>query len=152
MPKPVSFRLQAQAGDALLDSLIAMLVLTVVGIGPIMVTAKALVAQRQATVQQLTSVELREAMQTRGLLMCDEAAPQVRVGDSLVSVGVNCPDRAAVTINGVPLALDGVAIRNLQLSVSAPDWFGGSGTLLLNEVDPESPDASGPSSSGDEPE
>ncbi|WP_123785285.1 hypothetical protein [Pseudazoarcus pumilus] len=124
-----------QSGSALLDALLATLVLTIVGMGPLLVTAKALVAQRQSTVQQLTAVELRELMQMRGVRSCDELGThEVRVGDNVVQVAIDCPERGPVAINGVPLTLSGAAERNVRLSVTAPDWFGGSGKLLLEEV------------------
>lgn len=136
MSMPASCRARRQKGGALLDALVSMLVLVLVGMGPLLMTAKALVAQRQATVQQLTSVELRELMQTRGMRSCDEVGThEVRVGDNVMLVDIDCPSRDAVVVNGVPLTLTGAAEKNLRLSVTAPDWFGGSGTLRLEEVE-----------------
>lgn len=143
--KPVTLHLRKQAGDALLDAMIAMVLAMVVGLGPIYVASRGAVVQTQASYQNMAVVKMRELLATQGPALCG-TTPQITVnkvgaasGDPAVldlAVAVTCSDRPAtgITIGGVSVdpTLTGAA-KTVSLSVTSSTKFGGSGTITITQ-------------------
>lgn len=143
--KPVTLHLRKQAGDALLDAMIAMVLAMVVGLGPMYVASRGAVVQTQASYQNMAVVEMRKLLATQGPALCG-TTPQITVnrvdaasGDPAVldlAVAVTCSDRPAtgITIGGVSVdpTLTGAA-KTVSLSVTSSTKFGGSGTITITQ-------------------
>ncbi len=143
--KPVTLHLRKQAGDALLDAMIAMVLAMVVGLGPLYVASRGAVVQTQASYQNMAVVKMRELLATQGPALCG-TTPQITVnkvgaasGDPAVfdlAVAVTCSDRPAtgITIGGVSVdpTLTGAA-KTVSLSVTSSTKFGGSGTITITQ-------------------
>lgn len=143
--KPVTLHLRKQAGDALLDAMIAMVLVMVVGLGPIYVVSRGAVVQTQASYQNMAVVKMRELLATQGPALCG-TTPQITVnkvgaasGNPAVldlAVAVTCSDRPAtgITIGGVSVdpTLTGAA-KTVSLSVTSSTKFGGSGTITITQ-------------------
>ena len=143
--KPVTLHLRKQAGDALLDAMIAMVLAMVVGLGPIYVVSRGAVVQTQASYQNMAVVEMRKLLATQGPALCG-TTPQITVnkvgapsGNPAVldlAVAVTCSDRPAtgITIGGVSVdpTLTGAA-KTVSLSVTSSTKFGGSGTITITQ-------------------
>lgn len=145
--KPVTLHLRKQAGDALLDAMIAMVLAMVVGLGPMYVASRGAVVQTQASYQNMAVVEMRKLLATQGPALCG-TTPQITVnkvdaasGDPAVldlAVAVTCSDRPAtgITIGGVsvdPTLTGSGAAKTVSLSVTSSTKFGGSGTITITQ-------------------
>ena len=127
---------RSEKGDALLDALIAMVLVLVLGMGSVYVSAKATVSQRQAASQQTASVQLRQRMQASGPALCSAAPTPISVAGSSLAVTATCTDRpdTQVSIGGTAVATMGTAVqKEVRLSVTSAALFGGSGTIAVDQ-------------------
>lgn len=121
-----------QRGDVLLDALIAMLLASIIGLGPAYVAARATVVQTQGGMQNLAAVQMRNLLSQQGTALCD-TSPNIDVGNQTLNVTVECESRAddVVTVQGAPIAMDGTAKNRITLSVTSQALFGGAGTITI---------------------
>ena len=139
--KPVTCHRRQQAGDALLDALIAMLLAMVIGLGPVYVASRGAVAQRQASYQNMAVVEMRKLLAAQGPALCG-TAPTITVSSTAIipvsvmslSVTVSCTTRAStgITIGGQAIDPTGTgSAQTVSLSVTSSAMFGGGGTIAI---------------------
>lgn len=147
--KPITLHRRKQAGDALLDALIAMLLASVVGLGPVYVASRAAVAQTQAAYQNMAVVEMRKLLAAQGPALCvpgttptitvnqvDATAGTTTAVINQLPVTVTCTPRAAtgITIGGVAVdPTSSGAAKTVSLSVTSSEKFGGSGTITITQ-------------------
>lgn len=143
--KPITLHRRKQAGDALLDALIAMVLASVVGLGPVYVASRGAVAQTQAAYQNMAVVEMRKLLAAQGPALCgttptitvnkvDATAGTTTAVINQLPVTVTCTDRAAtgITIGGVAVdPTSSGAAKTVSLSVTSSEKFGGSGTIKI---------------------
>lgn len=140
--KPVTCRRRKQAGDALLDAMIAMLLAMVIGLGPVYVASRGAVAQTQASYQNMAIVEMRDLLAAQGPALCG-TTPQISVISAVTTttvlelpVTVSCTDRPAsgITIGGQAVDPSGSgSAKTVSLSVTSSAKFGGSGTITITQ-------------------
>lgn len=121
-----------QRGDVLLDALVAMLLASIIGLGPAYVAARSTVVQTQGGMQNLAAVQMRNLLSQQGVALCD-TTPNIDVGNQTLSVTVECESRSAdaVTVEGAAITMDGTATNRITLSVSSQPLFGGAGTITV---------------------
>lgn len=85
--KPITLHRRQQAGDALLDALIAMLLASVVGLGPVYVASRGAVAKAQAAYQNMAVVEMRKLLAVHGSALCVEPHTVIIKEDRLNAAG-----------------------------------------------------------------
>lgn len=126
--KPITLHRRKQAGDALLDALIAMVLASVVGLGPVYVASRGAVAQTQAAYQNMAVVEMRKLLAAQGPALCgttptitvnkvDATAGTTTAVINQLPVTVTCTDRAAPELVGstaTPPMVIPVAARSVQ--------------------------------------
>lgn len=125
-----------ERGDALIDAMMAMVLVSIVGIGPVYVSAKATVVQRQSAMQQTASIQLRQLLQGSGPSLCHTAPAPITVAGTSLAVTVTCTDRVnnSIVIDGVAVPTNGTAAeKEIRLSVTSATLFGGSGTVAVDQ-------------------
>lgn len=153
--KPVTCHRRQQAGDALLDALIAMLLAMVIGLGPVYVASRGAVAQRQASYQNMAVVEMRKLLAAQGPASLCGTTPQITVKTTDAAttilnlpVTVTCTTRPAsgITIGGQavdPTSSGSAQTVSLSVSSSTNDdddnstgskaKFGGGGIITITQ-------------------
>ena len=147
--KPITLHRRKQAGDALLDALIAMVLASVVGLGPVYVASRGAVAQTQAAYQNMAVVEMRKLLAAQGPALCgttptitvnkvDATAGTTTAVINQLSVAVTCTDRptTGITFGGVsvdPTVTGSGSAKTVSLSVTSSEKFGGSGTITITQ-------------------
>ncbi|GAA4999731.1 hypothetical protein GCM10023206_00880 [Acinetobacter puyangensis] len=106
-----------QSGFALLESLIAMVIIAIVALGTAFALSKILQVQRQSSAQQIAVNQLREKLQTG---VCDQAPSPL--GKPLANVSVACEDPTIIKMDG------DISVSIPQLTVT-DDAFGGEMTV-----------------------
>ena len=145
--KPLNLHCRNQAGDVLLDALIAMLLASVIGLGPVYIASRGAVAQTQAAYQNMAVVEMRKLLAAQGPALCgttptitvnkvDAAAGTTTAVINQLSVAVTCTDRptTGITFGGVsvdPTVTGSGSAKTVSLSVTSSEKFGGSGTIKI---------------------
>lgn len=118
-------------GDALLDALIAMVLLAIVAVGPAYVVSRMAVAHKEMNVSSNAVMQLRALLQAEGNALCGTSRA-ITLGGQTLPVTVSCADRGAVTVGGVTLAAADVP-RSVELSVDSTELFGGGGLIVVGE-------------------
>ena len=145
--RPITLHRRKQAGDALLDALIALVLASVVGLVPVYVASRGAVAQTQAAYQNMAVVEMRKLLAAQGPALCgttptitvnkvDATAGTTTAVINQLPVTVTCTDRAAtgITIGGVAVdPTSSGAAKTVSLSVTSSEKFGGSGTITITQ-------------------
>lgn len=139
-----------QQGGALIDAMIATLLVMIMGLGPMFVTVKASVAQRTAGAQQWVSSELRnillrtshsEMCSSSGVALGAWARPQTFTHTGLATGGGSAPSMSvvvttlcyapsAITVNGTAVSRSTVTLVGCA---SAP--LSGLGPVIIREGD-----------------
>lgn len=133
-----------ERGDALIDAMMAMVLVSIVGIGPVYVSAKATVVQRQSAMQQTASIQLRQLLLVAEVdplnppldLCHPDRHPTITVAGTSLAVTVTCTDRVnnSIVIDGVAVPTNGTAAeKEIRLSVTSATLFGGSGTVAVDQ-------------------
>lgn len=156
--RSVTARRRQQAGDVLLDAMVAMLLAMVIGLGPVYVMSRSAVAQTQAAYQNMAVVEMRKLLADQGPALCGNT-PSIVVNQVLskgrnttttavltMNVVVTCTDRlpAGIKIGGVDVDPTGSeAAKTVSLSVGsdadddegkkAKALFGGGGVISITQ-------------------
>ena len=119
-----SFDRRRQRGDMLLESLVGVLLLSILGAGMANVAGRVLNAQHETRVADLAVVEMRRMLQQQGESLCDgPASLDVTLGDeadgTVVPVQVECPAVSTAVSIAAPYAgmVTVHAPRAVQLSV-----------------------------------
>lgn len=134
-----------QRGEALLDAMLAALMVVVLGMGPLYVMTKAAVMQREGTAQQLVSAQLRTLLQTTPKsLMCNSDG--TRAVDwseprpfTLTTSGSGTPQSVEMTVTALCYSenttVNGVSVPQVQRTLVGclPDALGMSGPVVLRE-------------------
>ncbi|KMN37044.1 MULTISPECIES: hypothetical protein [Chromobacterium] len=92
---------KAQTGISLLESLIAMLLLMLTGLGIVFVNARSLGSQQQLQQHALALSKAREQLQ-QGTLPCDSAGDWQLASGVAATARLNCNTVPAVTLRGQP--------------------------------------------------
>lgn len=120
-----------QRGDALLEALIAMVLLAIVAVGPAYVASRMAVTHKQINVSSNAVMQLRGLLLAQGEALCG-TTPSISIGAQALPVSVTCTNRGAVEVGGVPLAAADVP-REIELSVDSVELFGGAGLIVVGE-------------------
>ena len=144
-PVPGAKGRRHQRGEALLDAMLAGLMMMILGIGPLYVMTKAAVMQREGTAQQLVSAQLRTLLQTTPKsLMCNSdgtraaAWSQPRTFPFLTS-GSGTPQQVDMTVTALCYSenttVNGVTVPQVQRTLVGclPAALGMSGPVVLRE-------------------
>lgn len=126
-PRPALRR--RQRGDMLLESMIAMLLLAIGGMGPAYVGSRIAVAHKQMNTSAAAAAQLRQLIETQGAALCG-TTPTIGIAGTNFDVTVTCTAAANITLNGVSVAQPG----RINLSVTSVDMFGGGGQIVAGEV------------------
>jgi Tfp pilus assembly protein PilV len=132
--------LSKQKGDALIEALISIVLLSTIMIGLTFLVAKTAVAQKNTSVLNMTLFALRSQVQTQGLstLCAGTGLSTITVADNAVPISATCPRAAfTATVAGQIIAIPaGTTITDSTLKTQAtPDnaaLIGGDGVISLN--------------------
>lgn len=117
----------------LLESLIAMFLLTIVGMGPAYVASRTAVAQKYMNVQNSAVTQMRNLLLVQGNALCG-SAPTISVAGQTLTVTVACTPRTGVQVAGSSLTLStSTVVASISLSVTSASLFGGVGTVVVGE-------------------
>jgi len=134
-----------QRGDALIDAMLATLMVLILGMGPVYVMTKAAVMQREGTAQQLVSAQLRTLLQTTpksqicntdGSLTADWSEPSTI---ELTTSGNGTSQQVDMTVSALcyseNITVNGVSVPQVQLTLVGclPAALGMSGPVVLRE-------------------
>jgi len=134
-----------QRGEALLDAMLATLMVMILGMGPLYVMTKAAVMQREGTAQQLVSAQLRTLLQTTpksqicnadGSRTADWSEPSTM---ALTTSGSGTSQQVDMTISALcyseNITVNGVSVPQVQLTLVGclPAALGMSGPVVLRE-------------------
>lgn len=134
-----------QRGDALIDAMLAMLMVLIVGMGPLYVMTKAAVMQREGTAQQLVSAQLRTLLQTTPKsVMCNAdgsrtASWSVPNTFPITTYGSGTPQQVDMTVSALCYSqnttVNVVSVPQVQLTLVGclPAALGMSGPVVLRE-------------------
>lgn len=108
-----------QTGEALLDALLAMVLVAILGLASVYASAKAAVVQQTAISQQFVSAQLRQQLpQIIRNCPSTEATPVALPDGSSLDVEVSCVEQASMTsANGSAVTLSGASRWNVSLEV-----------------------------------
>lgn len=97
--------LRLQKGDFLLESMISLVLISIVGLGEVHVAAKALKAQKDMRMQELAINQMRAALianSVGGYSLCPNVPVVTLPGNPVVQTAVSgCAATTSVVINGV---------------------------------------------------
>ncbi len=119
----------------LLESLIAMVVVLLLGMGPVFLNSKMLVNQRQNNFQMVAVSMMRSIIQTENpATLCNGVLRSITVINTTLPVTIACTAKAGtVSVSGVPVALTGSVGQNISLSVRSTELFGTPGVITLTQ-------------------
>lgn len=145
--KPATCHRKKQAGDALLDAMIAMLLAMVIGLGPVYVASRGAVAQRQASYKNMAVVEMRKLL-AQGPALCGQPAGTYTILNLPVTVTCTTRPASGITIGGQavdPTPIGSGSAKTISLSVSSSTnddddnltaskaKFGGGGIITITQ-------------------
>jgi len=125
----IKFCRNRQQGSSLIESLITMLLLTVLGLGLTYVSSRMLAEQRYTSTQSLSIIHMREYLQTRADTHKNFALADipVQVKEQLVRRPVTVFVEGIPSEKTLPMAAVGIA-----LSVRNQELYSGDGTLIVS--------------------
>lgn len=124
-----------QRGEALLDALLAMVLVAILGLASVYASAKAMVTQQNALSQQMVSAQLRQQLpQMIRTCPASEATPVTLPGGNALQVEVTCTEQTSISsTNGDTVTLSGKSrwIVNLEVQLNGQPFtvssiYGGS--------------------------
>lgn len=130
-----------QHGDALLEALVALLLVAILGMGSAYTASRVAVSHKYARTQAMAVSQLRQMLQNPGdvTAWCAGAAPPpvlIRPADRqaapiALAVTVSCTAAGATTIGGKAIV---AAPTQVRLSVTSAATFGGSGSIVVGNI------------------
>ncbi len=131
--------LSKQKGDALIEALVSIVLLSVMVISLTLLVAKTAVAQKNTSVLNMTLFALRSQVQTQGLnTLCAATAPSITVAGNNVLISATCQRNAfTATVAGQTIAVpinSAITGSTLQTQANADNalLIGGDGVISLN--------------------
>jgi hypothetical protein len=115
-----------QRGDILVESLIGVVLMSIIGLGMIAVTARVEVSHRYSNAQGLAVGQMRNLLQQYGNQLCSDSSLAVislPPNDRTVDLQVACAT-PAISVNGVALESPPDSVT-LSTPSEASDYFGG---------------------------
>lgn len=134
-------RLFKQKGDALIEGLVSIVLLSFIMIGLTFLVAKTAVAQKNTSVLNMALFSLRSAAQTQGVgNLCKAAAPSVSVADKSMLLKAEClRNTITATVAGQTIKVDGSltspitsSVLQTQANTNNAALIGGDGVISLN--------------------
>lgn len=117
-----------QRGDILLESLIGMLLMSIIGLGLVYAASRVAATQGEMNKQNIAVSEMREMLQQQGRALCSASEPSISIPpNESIELIVHCSD-APTTVTVGSLAVDvGSGIRWISLETAAKhnELFGG---------------------------
>ncbi|AMC33634.1 type IV pilus modification PilV family protein [Janthinobacterium sp. B9-8] len=133
--------LYKQQGDAMIEALVSIVLLSFIMIGLTFLVAKTAVAQKYTSAQNMALFALRSAAQTQGLsALCAATNPSLTVADQSVALAAQC-QRSAFTATVAGQTIDVAAAPNSPITGSSlttkqdsanAALIGGDGVISLN--------------------
>lgn len=123
-----------QQGSSLIESMISMLLVSVLGLGVAYATSKSLAAQRYTTTQNLTVMHMREYLQTR-----DSAKQTMSIAEQNITLNETPVNQElTVSIPGINASAKTLpqVQTGLSLTASSTDLYGGDGEIILSHGTP----------------
>lgn len=125
---------KAQRGDILLESLVSMVIVSIIGAGALHVAARGAVSHRYLDNQSEAVTQMRALLQRQGNGLCGNNSTSITVAKSSLAVTVNCTTTtSSVTVNGSSVAVSGTAATQVSLAASSAMLFGGASTVVVGE-------------------
>lgn len=138
-------RRSAQRGDALIESLLAILLASVIALGLSYSASRLLNTQRTLNAQNIAFHDVREGLLSQGFSAAEICAAPGEDKESIkwdgpagatkdgkpIAFKLTCQS-SSVTVNGLPISLNTIqSIETDAKDANAKDLFGGDGTLSL---------------------
>jgi type II secretory pathway pseudopilin PulG len=92
-----------QRGDILIESLIGIVLMSIMGLGITYISSRAVVSQRDMTLQNIAVSQMRNLLELHGKALCSNAALAsitVPMQTAALPLNVTCTAATAVTIGG----------------------------------------------------
>lgn len=133
---------KSQQGDALLESLIGIVLAAVIGLGLTYVASRTLAAQRIANTHGMAVSSLRQTIQTVGLnALCGGTASKITINTTDYALNTNCTATTAITVtaNAETVTIPAAAAPTTsftvktQESAAAKSLFGGNGEIVISQ-------------------
>ncbi|CAN5279726.1 hypothetical protein BH10PSE18_BH10PSE18_13600 [soil metagenome] len=144
MPAARSVSRRTQRGDAMLEALIAMVLLGTIGLGLSYAAARTLNSQRYLNTQNVAVTQMRQALQQIGVtaLCADASTPSAVIANQTFVLDRSCQSVSVTVMASLPdgsnpITLRGTATPVTTLSLSTPSTtasqalFGGDGRIVL---------------------
>ena len=124
-----------QKGDMLIEALISMVIVLILGMGPVFISSKMMATQKSANYQAAALEQMRKMLQTNDpVVLCNGTTKSITVVGTQLNVNVSCTNKAsAITINSNAVTLTGNLNKDITLSVTNTAMFGEPGTLILKQ-------------------
>lgn len=125
----------SQRGDALIEGLVGMVLVAILGVGPVYVASRAALSQRYMNMQNIAVNKLVELHKSTGSNLCT-GSYSISVGGQSLPVTVTCTTRSdtAITVGGSAVVLTGSpSASSPSLSVTSTSLFGGVGTIVVGQ-------------------
>lgn len=135
-----------QRGDVLMESLIGLVLMSVIGLGVTYATSRTLVSQRDMNVQNLAVAQMRNLLQQYGTTLCPgpggtNTAKAVlnlptAVSSSTLNLDVTCSPAPTVVVQGVIVTIDSsqtVPLKNVVLSTQETNRTLFSGIIKVGD-------------------
>lgn len=133
---------RCQRGDVLMESLIGLVLMSVIGLGVTYATSRTLVSQRDMNVQNLAVAQMRNVLQQYGTTLCPggtNAAKAVlnlptAVTSSTLNLDVSCSAAPTVVVQGVTVDSTKTApLKNVVLSTQETNRSLFSGIIKVGD-------------------
>lgn len=127
--------MKSMKGDAIVEALVCMLLVSVIGLGVAYSISRSLAAQAKFNAQYSAVSQMRLLIQKSGLGLCG-TSPNITIGSTSVAVSVSCSalSATAMAVNGVAVDMtvaQGVAQQTMTLAATSVSLFGGTGTISV---------------------
>ena len=119
-----------QAGDVLLESLVGVLLTTVVGAGLAHVTANLLEQKRELKLTGAALTQMRGLLEERGESMCSGGPYTLPIAERVVDVRVTCEDGPTITVQSSAGTAFIQSPKRITLSVDPDDLGVSSGARI----------------------
>lgn len=123
-----------QQGSYLIESMISMLLVSILGLGVAYATSKSLAAQRYTTTQNITVMHMREYLQTR-----DSAKQTMSIAEQSITLS-ETPVNQELTVSIAGINSSAKTLPQVQtglsLKASSTNLYGGDGDIILSHGAP----------------
>lgn len=131
-----------QRGDVLMESLIGLVLMSVIGLGVTYATSRTLVSQRDMNVQNLAVAQMRNVLQQYGTTLCPGGTNTAKavlnlptaVSSSTLNLDVTCSAAPTVVVQGVTVdSSQTVSLKNVVLSTQETNRTLFSGIIKVGD-------------------